>query len=280
MGQMQPAPVRLDGVRTFPVLHFLDGVVETPVDDFLVLDDGVFHAVHQGPADTAAVAGIDETVLRAGVQGIFSVHEFGMKHYIALLGRRTDVRQALPVHQVPGTGHTGCRRSGRKVSLGAVILAFHAENAVNPAVLMGSQAHIVHIGGGFSPFREGDGTGPEAEVVHTVRAFGHGKERLAVGSFHTHHQDVFPVPFDGARIQGGMYADTLHQVGIALPVKIVPPLERSMLRRQDGVFITLVNAVSFDGRIGPFNQFRMVFLEPCQSFVKVHQSEILYCRFH
>ena len=270
VGQVQPALGGFDGVRALAVLHFLNGVVEAPVDDFLLLDDGVLHAVHQGPAYSAAVARVDEAVLRAGIEGIFSVHELRMQHHVALLAGALDVRQALPVHQILGAGHAGGRRGGRQVSLRVMVFALYAEDAVNPAVLMGGEAHVVHVGGGFSPLRHGDGTGPEAEVVHTVRAFGHGKEGLAVVSFHTHHQHVFVTPLDGAGIEGGMDADPFHQIRISLLVQVIAPLQRSMLGREDGILVALVNAVSLNGGISSFNQLLMTHPQPGQTFFVSH----------
>ena len=270
MGQVQPAPVCLDGVRTFSVLHFLDGVIMTEIDDLLFLDDGFFHAVHQSPANAASVTGIDEAVLRAGVQGILAVYELGVQHHVALLAGTLDIRQALPVHQILGAGHAGGSRSGREVSFCVVVLALHAENAVNPAVLVGGKAHIIHIGSGLSPLGHRDGTRPEGEIVHAVGTFGHGKERLAVGSFYTHHQHILVFPLDGAGIKGGVNAETLHQVRVAVRIEVVAPLQRSMVGRQDGILVTLVHTVPLHGEVLSFNQLLVAHLEPLQTLFVSH----------
>ena len=103
-------------MRAFAVLAFLDGVVEAVVDDLLLSDDHLLHAVHEGPADSSAVSGIDESVLRACVEGIFAVHELRMQHHVTLLRRGLHVRKTFPVHKVLGAGNSGSGHCGRKVS--------------------------------------------------------------------------------------------------------------------------------------------------------------------
>ena len=76
------------------------------VDYLFFLHHGVFHAVHESPSDSSSASGIDETVLRAGVQCVFAIHEFGMQNHVALLARRDQVGQAFPIDQIVGTGDT------------------------------------------------------------------------------------------------------------------------------------------------------------------------------
>ena len=193
---------------------------------------------------------------------------------VSLLAAGLQVRKALPVHQILGAGYTGGRRGGGEVSLGRMILALHAENAVDPAVLMGGQAHVINVGGRLPPFRHGDGAGPESEMVHAVGAFRHRKEGFAVGALHTGHQHIFALPFDGARIERGMDAEAFHQVGIRLFVKVVTPFQRSVLRREDRILVALINAVALDGGIRPFNEPLVSGLEPGESFLVGHSNTI------
>lgn len=72
-------------VWALAVFHFLDGVVHLAVHDGFVFHFGPFHAFGQAPADAAAAAHFDEAVLRAGEKGVFSIHKFGVQHYVALL---------------------------------------------------------------------------------------------------------------------------------------------------------------------------------------------------
>ena len=108
-------------------------------------------------------------------------------------------------------------------------------------------------------------------MVHAIGAFGHGKEGLAVISFHPHHQHIHVPPLDGAAVQRGMHADALHQIGIALPVKIIAPRQRGMVGREDGMLPTLVNAVALDRDILFLNEPAMVLPEPGQAFFIVHK---------
>ena len=83
--QVEPALRRADGVRTFAVLHFHDGVVVAGIDDAFLADLGMRDVVDQCPSDASAGTGIDESVLRTGVEGVLSVDEFGVEHHVALL---------------------------------------------------------------------------------------------------------------------------------------------------------------------------------------------------
>ena len=189
-----------------------------------------------------------------------------MQHHVALLAPRLDVRQALPVHQILGAGHAGSRSGSGKVSLHGVVLALHAENAVNPAVLVPGEAHVVNVGGGFSPFGHGDGTRPEGEVVHAVGTFGHGEEGFAVGPLHTHYQYVLVSPLNGTGVQSGMDTNPLHEERIALLVQVIAPLQRGVFPGEDRMLVTFIYAVPFDGSVRTFNQSLVAFLEPGKPF--------------
>ena len=108
VGKVEPSSVGLYRMRTFSVLGFLDRMVVTVIDDLFFCNDYLFHAVDKRPAYASAAACIDETVLRAGIEGIFSIYEFRMENDIPLLRGRLHVRKALPVHKVFCACHT-CR---------------------------------------------------------------------------------------------------------------------------------------------------------------------------
>lgn len=64
--------------------------------------------IYECPSDTSSIAGVNKTILRAGIQGILPIHKFRMKHYVTLLARRFQIRQALPcfrsfVRAIPAT---------------------------------------------------------------------------------------------------------------------------------------------------------------------------------
>ena len=87
MSKMKPSLRSLDRVRALSVFAFLDSMIVTMVDDLFLGYDHMLHALDKGPADASAASGIDETVLRTCVEGIFPVHELRMKHDITLLRR-------------------------------------------------------------------------------------------------------------------------------------------------------------------------------------------------
>ena len=258
----------------FAVFHFLDGVIVAEVDDFLLLDYCAVHGIYQSPANAAAASRVNESVLRTCVEGIFAVHKLRVQDNVPLLAAGLDIRKPFPVHKVLGTGNACRCCCGGKVSFKGVVLALHAEYAVDPAVLMSRKAHVIDVGCGLSPFRHGDGTGPELEIVHSVGAFGYGEETLTVIAFHAHYKHVFAVPLDGAGIKGCIHPNPFHQEGVALTVKVIAPLKRGMSRSEDGVFPALIDTVALDGAVLLFNQCAMVVLKPRKSLVKGHSSTI------
>ena len=196
----------------------------TQVDDLLLPDHGAVHGIHQRPADAAAVARIDEAVLRTGIEGIFPVHELRMQHHVALLAAADNVRQAVPVDKILRPHDAGTSHGRREIALRrGRILALHAEDAVHPAVLVRGQAHVIDIRRRLAIVRKGDRTVPETEVVDAVRALGHGKERLAVGRFNADTKQVFVAPFDRTGVKGGMDAEPLQQERIRLLIQVISP---------------------------------------------------------
>jgi len=70
------------------------------IDDFFLFYFGMTDVIYECPSDTSSIAGVNKTILRAGIQGILPIHKFRMKHYVTLLARRFQIRQALPCFQV------------------------------------------------------------------------------------------------------------------------------------------------------------------------------------
>ena len=257
-------------MRALAVLHFLYGMVVTALDDFLILDNGVVHGAYERPANTAAGAGVNETVLRAGVQRILAIHKFRMQHHVTLLGGGFDVRKPFPVHKVPGTGHACGGRCRGEVSFRIVVLALYTEDAVNPAVLMGREAHVIHVGGWLSPLRHGDGAGPETEVVYAVGALSNGEEGLAIVAFHTGNNNIFVFPLDCTGVEGGVDAYPFHKIWIGHLIQVIPPLQRSVGGCENRVLPAFEYAVPLYGSVLLFYELPVVFTEPGEPFVKSH----------
>ena len=72
-------------MRSLTVLAFFDSMVTSAAQNLLFSDYRMLHAVNQCPADSRAASSVDKSVLRAGVQGIFPIHELRMEDDIALL---------------------------------------------------------------------------------------------------------------------------------------------------------------------------------------------------
>ena len=174
-----------------------------------------------------------------------------MQHDVTLLGGGLQVGQPLPLHQIAGAGDAAGGHGRRQVAgRGGRVFPLHAEQAVDPAVLVAGQAHVIDIGGGFAPFGHRNRARPELEVVHAVGTFRHGEEGFPVGRFHAGHQDVSILPLDGAAVEDGMDAEAFHQVGIGLRVEVVTPLQGRVRRRQDGMFPAFEDAVAVQGPVG------------------------------
>ena len=151
-----------------------------------------------------------------------------------------------------------------------MVLALHAEKAVNPSVLVCSQAHVVDVGGRLAVFRHGDRPWPEAEIVHSVGAFRYGEEGLAVICLHPGYKQVFAVPFDCTAVEDSVYAYPLHQERVVLFVKFVPPLNRSMCSREYRVFVTLVHAIDINGFVLEGQEIFMFRPQIVELFFPVH----------
>ena len=232
-------------MRSFAVLHFLDGVVEAFLDDGFLLHLGMSDVVDECPTDATAAACVDESVLWTRVEGVFAIHELWVKHYVALLAASFQVGQTFPVDEVLGAGDASrCCGSTEVASRSGVVVTLCTEDAINPSVFVLRDSHVVDVRGRHYVVGHGDGIVPEAEIVDAVLTFCHGKEGLAVGSFHTNHQEVFPVQLDGTRIEYGIHADTFQKIRVRLLVEVVTPEDRCVSSGQDGMCVSCDDAVS------------------------------------
>ena len=143
---------------------------------------------------------------------------------------------------------------------------------------MGSEAHVVHIGGRNHVFGHGYRIIPKTEIVYPIGAFGHSEKRLAVGTFHAHHQQIFTLPLYGTRIHHRIHPNAFHQVRISLFIQVITPEYRRMGGGNYRIAITRIYAISlFLGDIFPGNQFLM-FVEKFLYFFykRFHVYDIIY----
>lgn len=85
MGNVKPTGGSFDGCRPLAVLQFIDGMVSAGMDDGFVVNRGGIHGIRQPPSNATAFAGIDETILRAGIKGIAAGNKFRVEDDVSLL---------------------------------------------------------------------------------------------------------------------------------------------------------------------------------------------------
>ena len=147
-----------------------------------------------------------------------------MENHIALLALGLQIRKTLPVYQVLGTGDGCSSSSSTEVAKLIIIMTLSTEHAIDVAILMSCESHIIDVGSRNNILRHGDRLIPETEVVNTIRTFCYGKETLAVGTLHTYNEEILAVPLDGTRIERSIHHDALHEMRITLLIEVVTPL--------------------------------------------------------
>ena len=224
VSQMQPALISLDRMRTLTVLHLLDGVIVTGIDDLLFLDFGMSDIINKSPTDTTTRTCIDETILWTGIESILAINKLRMENHIALLALGLQIRKTLPVYQVLGTGDGCCSSSSTEVTRLIIIMTLSTEHAIDVAILMSCESHIIDVGSRNNILRHGDRLIPETEVVNTIRTLCYGKEALAVSTLYTNNEEILTIPLDGTRIERSIHHDALHEIRITLLIEVVTPL--------------------------------------------------------
>ena len=207
--------------------------------------DGVRDVVAQAPADAVAGAGGGEIGHRAGVEGVLAVDEFRVQDAVALVQRvGLEVGQAFPGHEVLGAGDAAAGDGGGEIAGPGVIVPLGAEQAVNPAVLVADEAHVIDIGFLRLEVRQAHRVIPELEPVHAGLAFGDGEEGFAVPAFDARHQDNVALPFHRADVEDAVDAQPRHQMRIGGVVEVVAPGQRRVLGGQDREFVAVEDAVA------------------------------------
>lgn len=203
-----------------------------------------------------------------------------MQNHIALLRLGLEVRKTFPVHKVLGSGDTCARHCRRQVSFRRIgVFTLHAEDSVNPSVLVGGQPHVIDIDSRLSVLRHCHRIVPEAEIVDSVGALRDGEERLSVCSFHSYSQYIFPVPFDGSGVESGMDAESFLQIRISDRVQVIFPEHRSMRARENGILVSFINAVHINRLILFRNQIFIISPKLFQSLIEIHNFNYLVCYF-
>ncbi len=172
-----------------------------------------------------------------------------MKHHVALLALAFEVGETFPVLKIfrACDACTGC--CSGKVAGTAVVMTFYTEDAIDVAILMGGESHVVDVGAGNLILRHCDGVVAEHEIVDTVRTLRNCEEGFTVVPFHTHHKYIFILPFDCTGVEGGVYADTLHEIGVGLRIEVIFPEWGYHLGSHHGMCIACVDSVAVNGYV-------------------------------
>ena len=161
-----------------------------------------------------------------------------------MLAERREVFESLPMHKILGASDTGCSRSSRGVKGFGFIMTLDAEDAVDPAVFMLRQTHVIDVSSrGIISIGHSNGFVPETPSVDTVIGLCDREKRLAVSPLHTRYDSVFAVELDGTGIEYCVHHDTLHEIGIRLFIEVIPPFERCVLRSENRIFILGINPI-------------------------------------
>ena len=167
-----------------------------------------------------------------------------MQHDVALLRRgRLQVGQALPRLEILRADQAGLRDRARQVAgLGVRVLGLGAERAVDVAVLVEGDAHVIDVGLRLE-LGQVDGLGPEAPAVDAVGALGDREEALAVVALEADDHVDLPLPVERAGVERGIDAEAFHQERIGLRVEVEAPLDRRVAVGDGRVSEALEHAV-------------------------------------
>ena len=85
MGDVNPAFLSFERNCSCSVLGLGQRMINSAADDFLLVDNRMLDVIAEAKANSSAASGFDETVHRAGIEGVFAVHKLRVKHHVSLL---------------------------------------------------------------------------------------------------------------------------------------------------------------------------------------------------
>ena len=267
---MQPSLWCLDGVWTLTILYLSNSVILAFVDNCLFFYLCFCNIVYQCPSNTATATSVDKAILRTGVESILSVNELRMQNNVTLLTLGFQVGQTIPCLKVLCAGDTGSCGCRTQVTGLRVVMTLGTEHSVNPTIFVLGYTHIVNVCCRHNIIGHGYWFIPETEVIYAVRTLGHSEIALTVGSFHTHNQQIFALPFQGAGIQCGITHNALHQIGVIFLAEIVLPLQGHVFCCNYGILVLVVDSISpLQFLVFLSKQLLVVFSESCHSLFKI-----------
>ena len=148
-------------------------------------------------------------------------------------------------------------------------MPLRAEQAVNPAILVADEAHVVQIRLLRLVIRHPHRVIPEPEPVHAGFALRHGEKRFTVPALDARHQHDVPVPFHRADVEDAVDAQPCHEMRIGGVIEIITPEQGRVFGGQHRKFIPVKDAVAdFLRAVAAFDQLFMLSLELFQFALK------------
>ena len=144
------------------------------------------------------------------------------------------------------------------------------EQAINPAIFMAHQPHVVKISLLLLELWHLDRMIPEFKTVDAVFTFGNREERFSVPAFDAGRKDNLSIPRHGADVENAIDSQARHQMRIRCMIEIVAPIQRHMVRGKHGKFVPVKNAVAlFLLPVAAAQELVVLLLKLFQSLAKV-----------
>lgn len=237
VGEVQPSFCCFQRCGTETIFEFRDGVVMAWIDNLLMACDSIFHGVAQCPTDATTRSSIYKAILWSSVESVFAIDEFRVEDDIALLrGGGLEVGESLPCIKVARADDATLRDGAGLVRVGnGRVAAFGAEQAVNPAVLVLDQSHVIDVGVRVGCFRNDAGSFSKTKIVEAIWRYGDSEEALSIPPFDPHAENNPAFVLNRSSVECGIDTETFQEMWIGLWVQVVAPLQRDMARSDDGI---------------------------------------------
>jgi len=182
-----------------------------------------FSMLDESPQPMPPPCRLDEIVLRARVERVLAIDKLGVQHHVALLRRlRFQVGEALPDLQSLVRTMPHCATAEEVSRRASWVFAFGAEEAVDIAVFMLHQAHVVDIRVGVAV--SGSRTGSSRNESCPRRWGFRPRRKTTCGPrLDARHEQKLALMEQSAGVECGIDAHALEKQRIGFAVEIVAP---------------------------------------------------------
>ena len=105
------------------------------------------------------------------------------------------------------------------------------------------QTHIINIRLLWAGIRKPHRIIPETEAIDTAFTLCYCKKGLAVISFYSRHQIVFPIQVNGSGVHHRIHPKTLHEIRVGIRIQIISPVNRRMFPCQNRIDIPVKDSI-------------------------------------